>query len=68
MQKDSDGTDNFRGGFIDWLLKQEDVKKVWHDYTTHEFVRQLSTGELPLYKFKNYLIQGKCYSYVEDKY
>lgn len=45
------------GHFVEYILSQKDVAAVWHQYTHHQFVQGLASGELPLDKFKNYLIQ-----------
>ncbi|KAK4570334.1 trifunctional hydroxymethylpyrimidine kinase/phosphomethylpyrimidine kinase/thiaminase [Recurvomyces mirabilis] len=49
------------GGFVDYLLDRDDVKKSWHDYTHHEFVEKMGDGTLPRETFKYYMIQDYLY-------
>lgn len=49
------------GTFIDYILDREDVKPAWHEYTHHQFVRQMGDGSLPEQAFKNYMIQDYLY-------
>lgn len=49
------------GTFIDYVLERDDVKPAWHDYTHHEFVRQMGDGSLPEESFKYYMIQDYLY-------
>lgn len=49
------------GNFTEYLLSRADVKPAWHDFTHHEFVRQMGDGTLPLEWFKYYMIQDYIY-------
>ncbi|CAD0090635.1 unnamed protein product [Aureobasidium vineae] len=49
------------GGFVDWLLEREDVRKVWKEFTQHEFVEQMGDGTLPVESFKFYMVQDYLY-------
>lgn len=49
------------GTFIDYVLQRDDVKAAWHEYTYHDFVRQMGDGSLPEAAFKNYMIQDYLY-------
>ena len=39
------------------MLGLEEVKQSWHEFTHHDFVRQLGDGTLPENRFKYYMIQ-----------
>jgi hypothetical protein len=45
------------GGFIEYLFDREDIKAAWQEFAEHDFVRGLASGELPLERFKTFLIQ-----------
>lgn len=47
--------------FITYLLEYPHTQPLWHAYTHHPFVQQLSTGSLPLPAFRHYLIQDYLY-------
>lgn len=49
------------GTFIDYILQRSDVQPAWHEYTHHDFVRQMGEGSLPEAAFKNYMIQDYLY-------
>lgn len=49
------------GTFIDYVLQRDDVKPAWHEYTYHDFVRQMGDGSLPEAAFKHYMIQDYLY-------
>lgn len=49
------------GNFIEYILDRDDVKPAWHEYTHHEFVRQMGDGTLPEESFKYYMIQDYLY-------
>jgi len=46
-----------QGGFIQYLLDRDDVKKPWKEYTEHAFVQKMGDGSLCVEKYKYYLIQ-----------
>ncbi|KAL6706591.1 ATP-dependent RNA helicase dbp2 [Coniothyrium glycines] len=45
------------GSFIPYLLDREDVQTPWKEYTEHSFVQQMGDGNLPIDKFRYYMIQ-----------
>ena len=49
------------GSFVEYVLDREDVKPAWHEFTHHEFVRQMGDGTLPEDAFKYYMIQDYLY-------
>ncbi len=47
----------YRGGFVQYLLDRDDVQKPWKEFTTHQFVRKMADGSLPIEKFNYYMVQ-----------
>lgn len=62
FRKSTTFTDDYiSGNFIQYLLERDDVRPSWHEYTHHEFVRQMGDGTLPPATFKYYMIQDYLY-------
>lgn len=55
--RSSCSTNQYRGQFVDYLLARPEVKRVWQQYVEHDFVSRLAVGSLPLWTFKQYLVQ-----------
>ncbi|OJJ46706.1 hypothetical protein ASPZODRAFT_152142 [Penicilliopsis zonata CBS 506.65] len=49
------------GRFVEYVLDRPDVRRVWERFTEHEFVVGLGNGNLPLERFKSYLVQDYLY-------
>lgn len=46
---------------MEYVLDRDDVKAAWHEFTHHEFTRQMGDGTLPIETFKYYMIQDYLY-------
>ena len=49
------------GRFIEYTLDRPDVQRAWQDFTHHDFVKGMGRGNLPLERFKAYLVQDYLY-------
>ncbi|PNS13793.1 hypothetical protein CAC42_3286 [Sphaceloma murrayae] len=49
------------GSFLPYLLSHPTISPLWHHYTHHPFVTQLSTFSLPPLAFRHYMVQDYLY-------
>jgi thiaminase len=60
-------SNDISGRFIEYTLDRPDVQRVWQDFTHHDFVKGIGQGNLPLERFKTYLVQDYLYLVSEHQ-
>lgn len=54
-------SNDISGRFIEYTLDRPEVQQVWQEFTHHDFVKGMGQGNLPLERFKAYLVQDYLY-------